>query len=620
MSAPQITKSSAQPSGRTEQRLKEFHEEGAIARSHDLGFLKRLWPFIKPHKKYLVTAIMTILIAASLQLVRPLLMGSVVAHAEQKQADLLLRDGLLLTALTMFGQILVFVQVYTIQLCGSLTMADLRRHVFLFFQKLGLRFFDKTPVGRLVTRATGDVDAVGELFASGVINAIGDLITLLGIIIMMLVLNYRLALIAFIAFPIVGILAIFVRNQAKKAYREIRVKTARLNAFLNEQVGGVSVVQAYNKEESMEKEFDAINGGYRDANKRSIFYESFLDAVIELVSTLCISSLLWWALFRRFSSDGVSFALIVTFTQYLRQFFEPISLLAQRYTVLQSAMSGAERIFQLLDEPTEESAQNPLGEAETEKMVEEGESESREALAFRHVGFSYRDGVPVLQDVTFQVAPGERVALVGPTGAGKTTVTSLVLRLYEITEGEVRIFGKSLSAYSKEELRKLFSVVPQDVVLFSGTVLSNIALGDPVPHRERAEKALDRIGALAWIQKRPSGLDAIVDERGSNFSAGERQLIAFARAMYRDAPFLILDEATANIDSDTESRLQRALDAAMQGRTVLVVAHRLSTVRSADRILVFQRGKIVETGTHQQLIKLGGLYQKLYELQFSKQH
>jgi len=620
--------------------LRDFHEEDKLGAAYDMQLLRKLWPFMRPHARLLAVSVGFIFFVAAVNLSRPLVMGRLVAQAERGEPSGLLTSGLLLSGLVVGQQVLSFLQMYTMQIVGARSMGDLRAHLFDFMQRLSLRYYDRTPVGRLVTRATNDVDAVGELFASGVLNAIGDLVVLLGIVVMMLKLDVEMSLFAFAALPLVGVVVWFVRTRARHAYRDIRVKTARLNAFLNEQVAGMSVVQAYAQEGPMAAEFDGINIEYREANKRSVFYEAVLDAAIEMVGTLCIASILWWSGIDRLrhpstvATTAITFPLVVTFTQYIKQFFEPVSLLAQRYTILQSAMSGAERLFKFLEEGELESEptrpQTPAN-AEGAKVRAAptlatppsggrgGQREQSEpAVRFDGVTFSYKPGVAVLKDVSFAVNAGERIALVGATGAGKTTVTSLLLRLYEHELGTVSVFGRDVRDYDRRSLRAMFSVVPQDVFLFAGTVASNIAMSDSAPDMARVELALSRIDALDVFRRRQGGLLSPVDDRGANFSAGERQLIAFARALYKDSPLLILDEATANIDSDTEARLQAALEVVMQGRTALIVAHRLSTIRAVNRIIVFHHGKVVEVGTHEELIAKGGVYERLYRLQFAQ--
>jgi ATP-binding cassette subfamily B protein len=426
----------------------------------------------------------------------------------------------------------------------------------------------------------------------------------------MLSLDWKMSLLAFAALPPVAVGVNWTRRRIRDAFREVRAKTARMNAYLNEQISGMAVVQAYAREEQSAAEFDEINFAYKSANNRSIIYDATLDAAIEMISSLCIASVLWYAGVKSMS-DKVTFGTLFAFVSYIEMFFGPIRDLSARYTLLQSAMAGAERVFQLLENTDEDAPADPSKAGAT--------GDRDVAFALENVTFEYKPGSPVIRDVSCSAKVGEKIALVGATGAGKSTIASLLLRLYEISEGSVQVFGKDVRAIPRDELRKNFAVVPQDVFLFPGTVATNIAAGDPEPDRQKVVRALERIGALDLFERRPEGLDAPVLERGNNFSAGERQLLAFARALYRDPPILILDEATANVDSDTEARLQRALESAMKGRTALIIAHRLSTIRAVDRIVVFHKGRVVEQGTHEALLAAGGLYAKLHSLQFAKE-
>ena len=605
--------SATQESGTDKSRAQEraFHDESALGKAYDTRLMRRLWPYLLPHSKFVVLSLVTLIVITAIGLVRPLLMGQVVSAAGARDSSHLFRSGVLLSILLIVTQFLSFVQVYAMQLGGARAMSDLRIDVFDFLQRLSLRYYDRTPIGRLVTRATNDVDAISELFSSGVLNAFGDLLGLVGIVVIMFRIDVKMSLFAFAALPFVIVLVNAMRSRSREAFREIRTKTARLNAFLNEQVSGIAVVQAFVREREMAAEFAGINAEYRDANKRSVFYEAVLDAAIEMVGTLCVASVLWWAGFQHVGSGGmVTFGVLVTFTQYIRQFFEPVSLLSQRYTVMQSAMAGAERVFQLLDE-TDLDAKDALPEPLRSA------SPVDEVIVFDNVTFSYKAGVPVLRSVGFAAKRGQKVALVGATGAGKTTVSSLLLRLYDIDSGEVRVLGRNIREWNVRELRKQFAVVPQDVHLFPGTVATNVAAGTSEPDQGKVKVALERVGALSLFEAREGGLLARVDDRGSNFSAGERQLIAFARAMYLDAPIVILDEATASVDSVTEARLQHAVDAVMKGRTAIVIAHRLATVRAADQIVVFHLGRVIEEGDHASLMVHDGVYARLVELQFA---
>jgi ATP-binding cassette subfamily B multidrug efflux pump len=587
----------------TEAILRAFHEESAFGKTYDTRLLARLWPFLRPYQSQLWLALGLGVVIAVGGLFRPVLMKHTIDDGILKgDPHVLLGGSLLFAAVILVEQCLNFAQVYATQIAGARAMADLRSHVFGFLHGMRLRYFDTQPVGRLVTRVTNDVDAILELFSSGALNAAVDLIRLVGIVIVMLSIDWQLSLIGFASAPVLALLVAVVRRRAREAFREIRAKTARMNATMNEQISGMSVVQAYNQRDAAAAEFDAINCAYRDANLRSIKYDAVQDAAIEMVASVCLASIV-----MSLGHRPVSFGTVVAFNAYLFMFFEPISALAQRYTLLQSAMAGAERVFGLLDSTEIEPL--PAG-------TDAPSDPAAPALSFEHVEFEYKPNTPVLRDISFSIAPGEKVALVGPTGSGKTTIVQLLLRLYEPQSGVIRAGGDDIADLDQTSLRRRFAVVPQDVFLFPGTVLSNIAIGDEQPDAARAELALQRIGAFDLFARRPEGLHSVVKERGDNFSAGERQLIAFARALYRDAPNLILDEATASVDSETESRLQVASQELIKGRTAIIIAHRLSTIRAVDRIIVLQRGRIVEQGTHEQLLHGHGLYARLHDLHF----
>ena len=616
-SASNEVRQGAPPKTRAQSALDRFHEEEKVQRTYDVRLLRRLWPFVKPHAGPLALSIGLLLINAGLAVARPLLMRHALdVFASKDASPELTRSAVVLTAVILLEQLVAFPQVYAMQTAGARAMADLRAAVFRFLHSRKLAFFDRTPVGRLVTRVTNDVDAIGEMFASGALNAVGDLIRLAAIVAILLSLDPRMSLIAFAAVPPVALLVNWTRRRIRDAFREVRAKTARMNAYLNEQVSGIAVVQAYARERASAAEFDAINVAYRDANNRSIVLDATLDASIEMVSSVCIASVLWYAGRETLVAHGISFGTLFAFIAYLEMFFVPIRDLSSRYTLVQSAMAGAERVFELLDNRDED-----VGDSDRRTPSEKEQPLPDDAPAFEleRVTFGYKPGVAVLRDISIRAAKGEKIALVGATGAGKSTVAGLLLRLYEAADGTVRVGGRDVRRIDRATLRRRFSVVPQDVFLFPGSVASNIAAGDAEVNRESVEAALDRIAARELFERRPFGLDAPVHERGSNFSAGERQLIAFARALYRDPPILILDEATSNVDSDTEAALQRALAGALAGRTALVIAHRLSTIRAVDRIVVFHKGSIVEQGSHESLLAEGGVYAKLHRLQQARE-
>jgi ATP-binding cassette subfamily B protein len=595
---------STKPS-RTEEALRAFHEEKELVGVIDRRLVAKLWPFVRPQRLGLLFAMGLLAVIAAFGLTRPLIMRSAF---EGNSTEALTRAGLLFLGVVLFEQALTFAQTYTMQAVGARAMHDLRQGVFAFLHQQRLQYFDRRPIGRLVTRVTNDTDSIGELFSSGALNAFGDVLRLIGIVVLMVSLDLRMSLIAFALVPPIGLFVEIARRGARKAFGRIRTKLARLNAFLNEQVQGISVVQSFCREEQNAAEFDDINLGYRNAHLRAITLESSVDAAVEMVSSICIASVLWYAGMKSLDAN-ISFGTLVAFVAYIEQFFVPIRDLSSRYTVFQSAMAGAERVFDLLDHP----------EFDAIAEATEPDPESDAIFELDKVSFGYRPDAMVLHDVCLRAKSGEKVAVVGPTGSGKSTIAALLLRLYDVHHGVLRIGGKNVRSMSREEVRQWFSVVPQELYLFSGTMASNIALGEENPDRERVMEVLRRVGGDDIFDERAGGIDARIEERGANLSVGQRQLVAFARALYRDAPILLLDEATANVDSTTEAKLHAGLEELLKGRTALIIAHRLSTIRSADRIVVLNRGVVVEQGSHDELMVLGGLYAKLHALQVARE-
>ncbi len=585
-----------------------------VARGFDGRNLARLLPFLKDDRRWMVWACVLIIIAAAAALLRPLVMRSTldegVVHHDPSR---LLWGGVLVAGLACAEQLLGFAHNYTTQVAVSRGIARLRNAIFAFLQRLPTRFFDKEPAGRLVTRITNDPDAIQEVFSLGILGALGDVLRLFCIVLVLLSIDMRLSLAAFAAAPLALGLVLLLRRPTRQAFREIRSRTARLTGALHEQLMGLGTILAFGQTERAATEFDGENQAFRRANIASIRYEALQDAAIESVGSLCLAStvLVWGA-------QPTSFGTLLAFQVYLMQFFEPISHLAQRYTLLQSALAGAERIFGLLDR-TERDApalERPppsvivspatLPRSEPTRRGQAG----RPLLEFDRVDFGYEPNATVITGFSLGVAQGEHVALVGPTGSGKSTLIALLLRLYEIQGGALRVAGRDVRDWDVAELRAQFALVPQDPQLMAGTLASNIAMRQD-PDLARVGEVLKKLGIVDHLTARPLGLEAPVDSDGANFSIGERQLIALARALYRDAPILVLDEATASIDSATELRLRRAITVAQKGRTALVVAHRLGTIQSADRIIVLKKGALVEQGTHAALMQAQGLYARL---------
>ncbi len=586
----------------------------------DLGLLKSLLPYLRPHWPLLILSLCLVPISSLATLLQPYLVKHTLdAVLVQHSESAWLRTVTMFACALLVEFLVGFAETYCMQLAGQRSMADLRREVFRHAQRMTISYYDKTPIGRVLTRVTNDVDSLGEIFSSGAVMAVADIVTLLGVIGFMLALDYRLSLITFVALPPLGVAVELIRRRAREAFRDIRARISELNSYLGEQVQGVQVVQAYGREAKSAAEYMKINDEHRKANYRSIQLDALLYSVVESVSMICVALVLWYASVRAGVLSGNAqqaayIGTVVAFYQYIQQFFVPIRDLSTKYTIIQSGMAAAERVFGFLSNESVEASAAPTT-AESPATIDT----AGEALRFSHVDFGYRADDLVLKDVSFSARAGEHLAIVGATGAGKSTTIALLLRLYEHRAGEILVGGRDIRSLPRRQLRQLFSMVPQDVFLFAGTIAQNVAFSPTSVDEAKVREVLSRVGALDLVERRPGGIHARVEERGSNWSAGERQLVAFARALYRDAPFLVLDEATANIDSETEARLQSAVVELMRGRTAIVIAHRLSTIRQADRILVFHRGQVAEQGTHEELLRQGQLYAHLHQLQFGAQ-
>lgn len=519
----------------------------------------------------------------------------------------ILRLGIVLLIVVSLGFVLNYIQAYALQFTGQRIVFDIRRDIFNHLQRLALAFFDGNPVGRLVTRVTNDTQNLHEMYTAVLVNLFKDIFMILGIIVVMFRLNVRLALVSLATLPLIVVLTAIFRLKARAAYRETRVRLARINANFAENISGMRLVQIFRQEKRKFKEFDEVNSSHFRASMRELKVFAVFRPSIELVYSLAMALLIWVG-GGQVVQGAIDFGVLYAFVNYIELFFRPINDLTEKYNIMQASMASAERIFLILDEePAIADVANPLPMGEVKGHIE-----------FRNVWFAYVGEEWVLRDVSFTVEPGQTIAFVGATGAGKSTIMNLLSRFYDIQKGQILIDGKDIKELNIEELRRNVGLVMQDVFMFSGTIGENIRLNNPAIDKERVERVARHVNAHHFIDALPKKYDEPVTERGSTLSAGQRQLIAFARALAYDPAILILDEATANIDTETEMLIQDALPRLLAGRTSLVVAHRLSTIQDADKIIVLHRGKIREQGTHQELLAEKGLYHNLFLLQYKE--
>lgn len=588
------------------------------------GTTQRLASYATPYGGYIALAVAFLLCTSVLQVAGPLLTkiaidrylapapGSVLPWLESRlandAADGLFQICLLYLGVLLAGLVFDFCQQFLMQWVGQKAMLDVRRDAMSRLQQLELAYYDRNPVGRLVTRVTSDVDALNEMFASGIVTMLGDVLVLSFILAAMLSLSPKLTMMLLAVAPIVVMATVLFRRSVQAANRRIRAAVAKINSFLQEHVAGMSVLQLFNREPRCREQFDEVNREHMVAYKDAIHAYGWFYPVVECASVLAFAGLLAWGGYQ-VRNESLSLGVMVAFFQYGVRIFRPIQDLSEKYNILQAATAAAERIFELLDNrPAIVAPADPKPFPEGPQRVE-----------FDRVWFAYKGEDWVLRDVSFTIEPGETVAAVGHTGAGKTTLTSLLLRFYDIQQGTIRVGGVDIRDLDPKDLRRHFGVVLQDPHLFTGTIGDNIRLGTPEIDDETVEQAAEQVNLLNFVRRLPRGFGHEVKERGAGLSTGQKQLISFARALAHNPRFLILDEATSSIDTETEMMVREAMDRLVEGRTSLVIAHRLSTIQRADRILVLHKGELRESGSHQELLALRGIYWKLYQLQYQDQ-
>ena len=585
-----------------------FSEEDSLGKVYDSRLMKRLLRYLRPYKWGVLFAFILLLTSSGFYLIGPhLIKIAIDEYIMKENMGGLSYIVLIYLFILIFGFVMKFFHTYIMQIIGQKVMYDMRMEIFTHLQGLSVSFFNRNPVGRLITRVTTDVDALNELFASGVVTIFGDIFTLLGIIVFLLYYNVKLALITFSVVPILFIAAFLFKIKVRKSFREVRIRIARINSFLQESITGMKIVQIFNREEKNFGKFDSLNKDHLDAYLQTIFYYALFYPAVEIISSLAIALIVWYGGINVLK-NALSLGALVAFITYAQRFYQPIRDLSEKYNILQAAMAASERIFKLLD--------TKISIPESPKPVKIKEISGD--IEFKNVWFAYNEDY-VLKDISFKVKRGQSIAFVGATGAGKSTIINLLARFYDPDRGTVFIDGIDIKNMSKKVLRENLAVVLQDVFLFSGDIKYNISLGDNNISFEKIRKAAVEVNIEKFISRLPNGYSEDIRERGGILSFGQRQLLAFARALVYDPQILVLDEATSNVDTETEILIQNAVKKLMNGRTSIIIAHRLSTIQNADKIIVIHKGEIREEGTHQQLLAKRGIYYKLYLLQYKEQ-
>jgi ATP-binding cassette subfamily B multidrug efflux pump len=587
-----------------------MQEEEVLGKAYDSRLMKRLLGYARPYAPQVFGAIVLTVFISALSPLRPYLTKIAIDDhiAVGDKEGLLIIAGLLLATLLVQG-VAQYLMTYFTQWVGQRIILDIRMQVFKHMQRLALRFFDRNPVGRLVTRLTNDVEVLNEMFSSGLVTVFSDVFILIWIVVFMMTINWELALVTFSVLPLLVYGTFLFRKKVRETYRDVRLQLARLNSFMQERMSGISTVQLFGREKREEATFARINEAHMDANIRSVFYYALFYPSVDFISSLAVALIIWYA-GGSILAGVMTVGTLISFIQYTEMFFRPIRDLSEKYNVMQTAMASSERIFKLLDDETI-VPDPPAARAHALPHIE--------TVRFENVWFAYNEGEWVLRDVSFEIPRGHSVAIVGATGSGKTTIISLLCRFYDVQKGRITVGGTDLRDLTKDELRRHIGIVLQDVFLFSGSIRDNITLGNDGIALEKVEEVSRLVGVERFIERMPERYDTRIRERGGSLSVGQKQLLAFARALAYDPALLILDEATSSVDTESEQLIQEAIAKLLKGRTSIVIAHRLSTIQNADTILVMHKGQIRERGNHQELLAQRGIYYRLYQLQYKEQ-